>query len=410
MMVDFRERFVSPLASGVLDAAARAPVRAARGRRPSSCLLRGLAAFFWFGVTIGFTAGASGQMAATVMGRTTPLLALVLGLAQAAPLIIAPRRPLLAWRIMVVGLLAGAVALASHQLFWPWPVTSWLAMVLVLFQVALAYPRRTTIGAGAITALVVLTAGTPFLFVLFLWFTIALVIAFGDAIGGRRAAQQRLVEQEELRRQDLARQAVLEERSRIARELHDVVAHHMSVVALQAEAAPYKIDGLPPTALRSFEVIRDSARQALSETRRLVGLLREEDEAAERSPQPSLERLDELLEAARQAGLTVESQIIGIPEPIDAGVDVSAYRIVQEALSNAARYAPGARTRVEVRYGPASLLVQVVDDGAAEGVPSEPGGGHGLVGMRERVAMVGGTLSTGPREGGGFTVTAELPY
>jgi len=192
--------------------------------------------------------------------------------------------------------------------------------------------------------------------------------------------------------------------------LHDVVAHHMSVVALQAEAAPYKIDGLPPTALRSFEVIRDSARQALSETRRLVGLLREEDEAAERSPQPSLERLDELLEAARQAGLTVESQIIGVPEPIDAGVDVSAYRIVQEALSNAARYAPGARTRVEVRYGPASLLVQVVDDGAAEGVPSEPGGGHGLVGMRERVAMVGGTLSTGPREGGGFTVTAELPY
>ncbi len=142
----------------------------------------------------------------------------------------------------------------------------------------------------------------------------------------------------------------------------------------------------------------------------MVGLLREDDEAAERSPQPSLDRLDELIEAARQSGLAVESQIIGIPEPIDAGVDVSAYRIAQEALSNAARYAPGAHVRIEIRYGPSSLTVAVTDDGAAEGVASEPGGGHGLVGMRERVAMVGGTLSTGPREGDGFTITAHLPY
>lgn len=238
-----------------------------------------------------------------------------------------------------------------------------------------------------------------------------LVLVFGDAVGGRYAAEASLAEQTELRRRDLARQAVLEERARIARELHDVVAHHMSVVALQAEAAPYKIADLPPAAQGTFEVIRDAAREALAETRRVVGLLREDTDSPERLPQPGLARLDGLLDGARQAGITVDSALVGMPRPIAAGVDLSAYRIVQEALSNATRYARGSHVGVEIRYGADRLTVAVTNDGgAATPAASHTDGGHGLVGMRERVAMLGGTLSAGPREEGGFAVVAELPY
>jgi signal transduction histidine kinase len=184
----------------------------------------------------------------------------------------------------------------------------------------------------------------------------------------------------------------------------------MSVIALQAEAAPYKIEGLPPAALNTFTVIRGAAREALAETRRVVGLLRADSEAAERVPQPGLDRLDELIAWAERAGLAVKPAIVGLPRPLPAGVDLSAYRIVQEALSNAARYAPGADIVVEVRYGGDRLSVTITDGGARGGSPEASGGGHGLVGMHERVAMLGGTLTTGPRPEGGFEVHAELPY
>src|SRR5205085_1175379 len=135
---------------------------------------------------------------------------------------------------------------------------------------------------------------------------------------------------------------------------------------------------------------------------------------AERLPQPGLDRLDELLDRARDAGLAVESRIIGVPRPLPAGVDLSAYRITQEALSNAVRYAPGSTVRVEIRYGTDRLSVAVADDGPGPGGGtgpggSGPGGGHGLVGMRERAGMLGGTLSAGPGPDGGFTVAADLP-
>jgi signal transduction histidine kinase len=158
-------------------------------------------------------------------------------------LILAGRWPLAAWRIMVVGLLAGVFALSGQHQFWPWPVTSWLAMVAVLIQVAAGYPRSIAVGAGIVTALgavlpAVVFARMPFWFALILWAIIVLVLVLADALTGRYAAEASLAEQTALRQRDLARQAVLEERTRIARELHDVVAHHMSVVALQAEAAP----------------------------------------------------------------------------------------------------------------------------------------------------------------------------
>jgi signal transduction histidine kinase len=357
--------------------------------------------------------------------RVAPLVGTVLGVAQCAPLLLAVRWPLLAWRIMVAALLAGELALAGRQVVWPWPVTSVVALVVVLALLVAYAERRTALGAGAATVLLVAApapavSGTPAWVALILAALVAAVMLVGDAVRGRYAAEASLAEQAELRRRDLARQAVLEERTRIARELHDVVAHHMSVVAIQAEAAPYKIAGLQPEAQGTFEVIRDAAREALAETRRVVGLLREDTESPERVPQPGLDRLAELAAAGRRTGLTIEVSVVGIPRPVAAGVDVSAFRIVQEGLSNAARYAPGARVRVEVRYAAAAIRLTVADDGGSADPDPDPergpaagagsGGGHGLVGMRERVAMLGGTLTAGPGRDGGFAVTADLPY
>jgi signal transduction histidine kinase len=409
-----RSSLGAQLFGAVSDAVVRAP------KEPPRALLwparfgiwRIATVLVWTAPAIGFTAG---SIAIHVqLMHTRPSVAWSLGMLQCAPLVIAARWPLIAWRISAAGLLIGVLVMAPHDQFWPWPVTSFLGLVAILFAVAVSYDRPTSIGAALATMLglfvpAALIAGMPAWFGIILTGIVLIVLAFGDAVGGRYAAEASLAEQAELHRQDLARQAVLEERARIARELHDVVAHHMSVIALQAEAAPYKIPELPDAAKDTFAVVRDAAREALTETRRVVGLLRADDEAAERVPQPGLDRLEELTRAARQAGLAVDVTIAGVPRPVTAGVDLSAYRIVQESLSNAARYAPGSRVEIEVRYGPELLRVSVVDDGART-APRESGGGHGIVGMHERATMLGGSLSAGPTAGDGWAVEAELPY
>ncbi|HEY7488778.1 MAG TPA: sensor histidine kinase [Streptosporangiaceae bacterium] len=406
--------FGNSLRDALQDAALRAPAEAPRTWLwPPRRWWAWIPVVLIWGMGIGYTAGTIPIYIAE--WHAEPTLSVLAGLAQTVPLFVAPRWPLLSWRIMVAGQFAGVLILTGKDLNWPWPPTSFIGLVVVLILVAIAYERRISGAAGLITiaALIpgaVLLTGTPMWVGVIVAGIIALALVFGDALGGRYAAETNLKEQAELRRQDLARQAVLEERARIARELHDVVAHHMSVIALQAEAAPYKIDGLPPAALETLTVIRGAAREALAETRRVVGLLRSDGEGAERVPQPGLERLEELVEWAERAGLTVKKTIVGMPRPLSAGVDLSAYRIVQEALSNAARYAPGTHLEVEVRYGPDRLYVSVVDDGPRGGEPEASGGGHGLVGMHERVAMLGGTLTAGPRDTGGFQVRAELPY
>ncbi|WP_345629978.1 sensor histidine kinase [Rugosimonospora acidiphila] len=398
----------------VLDAAARTPVTQVPGwpwpARPTRARL--VVSIIWAVLASGLTASAVAEL---IAGRMlSSILGTVIGVAQSLPLLLAVRRPLVAWRIMVLGQFAGVLASYPHDPIWPWPVGGCLAMIVVLFQVAASYPRRAVVGVGLLTAVFMLLPAvplgdTPPWLVLILCGAEALVLVLGDAILGRRTAEARLAEQAELRRQDLARQAVLEERSRIARELHDVVAHHMSMIAIQAEAAPLKIQDLPPAAQATLAAIRGAAREALAETRRVVGLLRNGDELPERVPQPGLARLDELVEAGRVSGLAVESAVVGMPRPLEVGVDLSAFRIVQEALSNAARYAPGARVSVLVRYGRDSLRVSVTDNGCEVPLVAQAGGGHGLVGMRERVAMLGGTLSAGPSEDGGFAVIADLP-
>jgi signal transduction histidine kinase len=400
--------------NAVLDAAVRTPAsQVPEWPWPARPSKRRLAvSIIWAALAAGWTAAAIAEL---IVGRmVSSILGTLIGMAQGMPLLLALRRPLMAWRIMVLGQLAGVIVAYRHAPIWPWPVGGCLAMIVVLFQVAASYPRRTLVGVGLLTALLMLLpavplGGTPPWLVLILCGVVALELVLGDAILGRHTAEALLAEQAELRRQDLDRQAVLEERSRIARELHDVVAHHMSMIAIQAEAAPLKIPDLPPAAQETLTAIRGAAREALAETRRVVGLLRNGDELPERVPQPGLARLDELVEAGRQSGLSVEPMVVGVPRPLAVGVDLSAYRIVQEALSNAARYAPGARVCIAVHYGGQRLRVSVTDDGSSPPPAVQGGGGHGLVGMRERVAMLGGTLSAGAHQGG-FAVVADLPY
>ena len=210
----------------------------------------------------------------------------------------------------------------------------------------------------------------------------------------------------------LREQAATQERARIARELHDVVAHHVSMVAVQAETARLTTPGMPLEGQERLAAIGDTARDALTEMRRLLGILRADAaDEAERAPQPGLGRLDELLDGARDAGTSVRVAVHGDVVALPPGIDLTAYRIVQEALTNARRHAPGAIVDLELRFAPDVLRVLVRDDGPgpAEHGPAHPSG-HGILGMHERVAMVGGTLRIGAgRSGSGFAVEARLP-
>jgi signal transduction histidine kinase len=207
-----------------------------------------------------------------------------------------------------------------------------------------------------------------------------------------------------------------EERARISRELHDVVAHHVSMIAVQAETARLATPGMPPAGARQLSAIGDTARAALTEMRRLLGVLREDSgaEPAERRPQPGLAQLNELLDEARDvSGIGARLIVSGWLTTLDPGVELAAYRIVQEALTNARRHAPGAAVDVELRFANDALHLRIRDNGpgphAERAEPSRPGSGHGLLGMRERAAAVGGEFRAGAAPGGGFVVQARLP-
>jgi signal transduction histidine kinase len=239
----------------------------------------------------------------------------------------------------------------------------------------------------------------------------------GNFVGSRRAHTEELERknrQLEQARLELADRAVAEERLRIARELHDVVAHSMSVVALHAGTGRMVADTDPAAAREALATIERSTRSALHEMRRLLGVLRGSGPGAadELGPAPGLRDVDALVADVVRSGVTVQVQIEGDRSDVPAGVDLSAFRIVQEALTNVIKHGGRAPTRVEVRYAPDAVTVEVTDGGAGrrDGAVVASTSGHGIVGMRERVALFGGDLDVGPAPGGGFRVRARLPF
>ncbi len=202
--------------------------------------------------------------------------------------------------------------------------------------------------------------------------------------------------------------AVAGERARIARELHDVIAHSVSVMVVQAGAAEQMLTFDPSRVREPLLAIQQTGRRALTEMTRLVGMLREDGEELGLDPQPGLEDVDALIENVRQAGLEIDYSIAGSPKPLSLGADLSGYRVVQEALTNTLKHSPDARAAVSLRYTEEALEIEVSDDGS-DTPGSAPGGGHGLAGLRERVAVFGGTFHAGPRPEGGFIVRARLP-
>ncbi|MFH8241254.1 sensor histidine kinase [Streptomyces sp. NPDC018321] len=350
-------------------------------------------------------------------------LASALAVAQSAPLLLAVVRPLRAWYVVFAADVAGALALRTvdfeERLLWPFPPMGIVGYVGLCLALGLRERRRTLLlvwlaTAGANVGLGFATPHGTDAMTLLLTILGGITLLLAAALRERYEAQRRLAEQETISEAERGRRTLLEERARIARELHDVVAHHMSVITVQADTAAYRLDRLTPDVQEEFTSIAATARESLGEMRRLLGVLRSEEAHGELAPQPGLTRIGQLVEATVRAGVPVEFT------PCDADVSetvgLSAYRIVQEALANVVRHAPGAPTRVSVSASAAEdgarLTVLVVNGPPPEPpvAPLEEGGtGHGLVGMRERVRLVGGTLDTGPLPDGGFRVAARLP-
>ncbi|MFE2289749.1 sensor histidine kinase [Streptomyces sp. NPDC059452] len=347
-------------------------------------------------------------------------LAGALGVAQAAPLLMLAHRPLQAWWIIFPADILGALVLLAQPAephdVWPWTPPVIVAYLFLLLALGLREIRRTVIAVWAVTGatgavLHLIAPDRSSGSALLLTILGGVVLVIGGAVRERGVAQRRLAEQETISEAERAQRTLLEERTRIARELHDVVAHHMSVITVQADSAPYRISGLPKAAEEEFAAIAAAARESLGEMRRLLSVLRSEGTEGDRAPQPGLSRLQQLVEATVRAGLPAELTLSKDLGEVPPAVDLSAYRIVQEALANVVRHAPGARTRILVATAQGYLIVLVVNGPAtAPGSPLETSGtGHGLVGMRERVRLTGGTLDTGRLPDGGFRVAARIP-
>ena len=241
--------------------------------------------------------------------------------------------------------------------------------------------------------------------------TSLLAWVLGDSMRYRRgyyAALEDRAARLEAERDAQAKVAAAAERARIARELHDVIAHHVSVMVVQADGARYALRTDSRTTETALTAIACTGRQALTEMRRLLGVLRTAGDQAELAPMPGLGELRELLDQARAAGLAVTYTLSGTPRELPEGAELAAYRVVQESLTNTRKHAGlAASAAVTLRYEPGGLVVEVTDDGMA--VSAGDGGGHGLAGMRERIEMYGGTVQAGPLAGGGFRVLARLP-
>jgi signal transduction histidine kinase len=346
-----------------------------------------------------------------VEGPLLPNMLLV-GL-MAGSLVFRRSRPLITIGVMVVVGIVGQLFLTGP----PGLFSETLMLFIATYSVGAHAERR-----EAIIGLTVAAVAVVVISVLYdpgdLFFPLAFFVAAPWLIG--RTLRNHLMlarelsvkaERAEHAREEEERRALTAERNRIARELHDVLAHNLSVMVVQASAGRRLLERDPDGAADVARLIERTGREALAELRYVFGPVRRGDGEPLQGP-PSLERVDQLARRARDAGLPVDLHVDGDPAPLPAGVDLAAYRVVQEALTNALKHAGAAHASVRVGYRPHEVLVEVTDDGrgrGANGDASEFGGGHGLVGMRERVALYGGELETGRRRGGGFLVRARLP-
>ncbi|PWI11627.1 two-component sensor histidine kinase [Streptomyces sp. NWU339] len=378
---------------------------------------------FWAVVLFGISVlgGASAQET-----EGTDLPALTVPVMLLLSLVVALRRRM-PERMLVLAVVVGVLQVVLDVATMP----ADFALLVIVYTVATVGARwasRLALAAG-LCAAPVAQARWPFedvsvagniAMVIFQTVPFALAWVLGDSMRTRRAYFAQLEERAarlEKEREAQAKVAVAAERARIARELHDVVAHNVSVMVVQADGAAYVLDAAPDQAKKALETISSTGRQALAEMRRLLGVLRtgEHQEAGEYVPQPDVQQIEDLVEQCRESGLPVDFKVEGTPRPLPSGVELTAYRIVQEALTNTRKHGgPDTGASVRLVYFDDGLGLLVEDDG--KGAPHElyeeggfDGQGHGLIGMRERVGMVGGTLDAGPRPGGGFRISALLP-
>jgi signal transduction histidine kinase len=365
------------------------------------------------GIWLAAATGALGAVAvAEALAFVPSPIGALIALAGAAPLALVRLWPataaVLSALAALTGLLssypitfAGAIALAVLYGIVGWQRPLATAATLILpFVLYLVLPVSAVRPGGKSLALLLVAVS-------------AAAIAVGAALRLRDERRRHLAT-EQSAAASLMEYAARGERARIARELHDVVAHHITMIALQAEAARLATPGLPPEGARRLTAIGDTARTALTEMRRLLGVLREDVDAepVAMHPQPGLRQLTTLLDEVRDAaaGSGVRLIVSGSVAPLDPGIELTAYRIVQEALTNARRHAPGAAVDVHLHYSGDDLVVRVYDNGPGPSDPSSPDeSGHGLAGMRERAATVGGTVNAGAARGAGFLVEATLP-
>ena len=320
------------------------------------------------------------------------------------------------WPFATLAVVAFLAVLLSRDLSGPWIPVAAVALASYTTGEANGDRVRSALGVVVIAGLMAfgfllqeanefLSIVLPFAIVLPSWL-------LGDVVRTRRAEAQRQAEASEraLREaEERLQAAVAEERRHMARELHDVVAHGVSVMLIQAGAARQVIDTAPDQATDAILTVESTGREVMAELRRLLGVLNDDGEATGLAPQPGIDQLGPLVDRVRAAGLPAELEIDGTPRLLPTSLDVTAYRIVQEALTNALRYARRARTLVHVVYDEDMLRLEILDDGLAGDPAGSDGTGRGLVGMQERASIVGGRLEAGPRLGGGYAVRAWLP-
>ncbi|MBB5854511.1 sensor histidine kinase [Amycolatopsis umgeniensis] len=367
-------------------------------------------------VLVGLTYG---SWARYLGGGSVPLIFFLL-LLQLTPPLLVLRFPLTAVRVAAVGMVSSIIAIlfpAPYALFGPslseWPLQVQVLPYLPVLAMTLA---RTKPGQGwgiSVIAIALATAvgivqiprtGTKTL----VWslVVVAVTIVAGYGMQQRRRALEQADEAERTTVEERTKRTALQERALIARELHDIIGHHLSLIALRTDSARYRVPDVSEAAQEEFRALGVAAREALDEARRLVGVLRDTDAEPEHEPQPGLAEVPSLIDGCRASGIEIRAELSGGDVP--AMIGLAAYRILQEALSNAARHSPGSTVDVEVRREPEGLTILVEN-----GPPSRPaaptgGDGVGLAGIAERVTLIGGTCETGPREDGGFRVAVTL--